>query len=268
MKKMTKRMLLLALVFAIAGAAFGIVSVCAGFELSEFQAACESGAFQFIGPAHWRADMKKFVSDIRSGNTETDWTYRDVDSLELDIGTAECTIIPVDTQEWRVIGTHLPERFRCEQKNGTLKVTCEKGFWEFLNIFSLGRDNAEIEIWVPSSRTVDKIQIDAGVGDVSMPQGAVRCKKMEVDGGVGDIQLCVDITKKLEIDGGVGDTEVELTGRQTDFDYDIDNGVGEIVIGDSSYSNLGSEFRLDNHTGKEITIDNGVGDVRVSFTED
>ncbi|HIR75335.1 MAG TPA: DUF4097 family beta strand repeat protein [Candidatus Choladousia intestinipullorum] len=267
MKRSTKRLLLLALIFAIAGSAFGIVSVCAGFELSEFQKACENGDFQLIGPDRWTEDMKKAVSGIRSGSTEKNWSYQDVDSLVLDIGAADCTLIPGDTDEWKVIGHDLPAQFRCEQKNHTLEVSCKKGFWEFLNIFSLGVHNAKIEIWIPASVTADEIQIDTGAGDLSMPEGMIRCREMEINCGVGDIQICADITKKLEIDGGVGDAGIELYGKEQDFDYDVDSGVGEVRIGGSHYSDLGSDIKLDHDAEKEIKIDNGVGDVTISFTE-
>ena len=65
----------------------------------------------------------------------------------------------------------------------------------------------------------------------------------------------------------MGDAGIELYGKEQDFDYDVDSGVGEVRIGGNHCSDLGSDIKLDHDAEKEIKIDNGVGDVTISFTE-
>lgn len=126
---------------------------------------------------------------------------------------------------------------------------------------------AKLEIQIPAHQTVEKIRIDSGVGDLEMADGMIRCEELEIDSGVGDSTIRADITDRLEVDGGVGNLDLTLLGAEEDFDYEIDNGVGTVQIGQDKYYEMGSDTKIDNDAEKEIRIDSGVGDVTLRFEE-
>ncbi len=262
MKRMTKLLLFLALAFGIAGGAFGIVSLCSGFRMEEFRTALADGRFEVDGVTDWADDAGSFMKDVSAGRINFEETYSDVESLKLDVGVAKCTLLPSDTKEWKVVGYDVPSRFRCRKSGDTLEVSCRQAFWSFLNF---GNKEAEMEIWIPRSQLLKKVQIDAGVGDLYASEESLRCEKLKIDCGVGDCDIWADIEERIEIDGGVGSVELTLVGREEDFNYDIDCGVGSVDVGEHHYSELGSDVKVDNGADKKIEIDCGVGSVAVKF---
>ncbi|MDO4322023.1 MAG: DUF4097 family beta strand repeat-containing protein [Lachnospiraceae bacterium] len=262
MRRMTKVLLMTALGCGIIGGAFGIVSLCSGFQADEFATALTDGRFQISGRPEWTDSVSSFVTDFTEDGVDFEEVYTGIDSLNLDIGVADCTIIPSDTQEWKVVGYDVPSRFKCRQRGKTLDIECKKGFWSFLNIV---QQEPELEIWIPKSQLLKEVRIDVGVGDLNAVKGVLRCKQLEIDCGVGDCDIRADIEKRVEIDGGVGHVQLMLTGQEKDFDYDIDCGVGSVEIGGKKYSELGSETKIDNDADKTVKIDCGVGSVEVEF---
>ena len=69
----------------------------------------------------------------------------------------------------------------------------------------------------------------------------------------------------LDADVGVGSMEFTLAGTETDYDYAISVGVGEVKCGGSRYSGLGFAKEIDNHAGRTVEIDCGAGSAAVSF---
>lgn len=269
MKKSTRILLILSLVFAVCGAAFGIVSACAGFQITDFQEAYENGELQIAMPKRWKEDLQKAVKQVRFSDSGFSGSYKEIDNLELDIGIADCTIIPTASEEWHVSGYGLPASFFCRQDGNTLEVGNRKGFGlSILEAIFPVREDARLEIQIPAHQIAEKIKIDSGVGDLEMTDGVIRCEEMEIDSGVGDSRIRADITDRLEIDGGVGNLDITLFGEEEDFDYDIDGGVGTVQIGQDKYYEMGSDTKLDNDAKKEVRIDSGVGDVTVRFTKE
>lgn len=268
MKKSTKLLLILALVFAVCGGAVGIVSVCAGFRMADFQEAYENGTLKIAAPERWKEDAQRIAKQVKASDMDFSGSYTEIDNLELDIGIADCTIIPTASEEWHVSGSGLPASFFCRQDGNMLEIGNKKGFGLSIieSIFPTDGE-AKLEIQIPAHQTVEKIRIDSGVGDLEMADGMIRCEELEIDSGVGDSTIRADITDRLEIDGGVGNLDLTLLGAEEDFDYEIDNGVGTVQIGQDKYYEMGSDTKIDNDAEKEIRIDSGVGDVTLRFEE-
>ena len=73
------------------------------------------------------------------------------------------------------------------------------------------------------------------------------------------------MTSELEIECGVGEVEFTAYGHETDYNYDIDCAVGEVVCGGSDYSGIGGHRQIDNRADKDMDISTGVGSVIVEF---
>ena len=63
------------------------------------------------------------------------------------------------------------------------------------------------------------------------------------------------------------DVLLYLKGKETDFNFDLDNGVGEVVIGNSHLKQLGADEWIDHDASKTVDIDNGIGSITVHFSE-
>lgn len=194
---------------------------------------------------------------------------QDIDKVDIDISAASLKI---------VIG----DRFSLSTNIGNLEASSEnsrlyvKQKQRHVNINS-GK-SGEIIITVPENASFKSFDLDAGAGavdieclnaervDMDMGAGALTLRggvigKMELDLGVGKTDLTAAIKGNSSINCGVGKTDINILGQKSDYSFDIDTGIGSImlentiigrdeVIGDGQY---------------KIDIDGGVGSVNIDF---
>ena len=87
----------------------------------------------------------------------------------------------------------------------------------------------------------------------------------EVSVGMGSVRLTGDVTESLTGDCSMGELKATLAGAQTDFNYDLSCGMGELKVGDDSYSGMAQEKKIDNHADKNMQLDCAMGSVKVEF---
>ncbi len=105
-------------------------------------------------------------------------------------------------------------------------------------------------------------QVDAGEIDF----GKISAKKIELNAGVGEIDVEKASADEVLLECGVGELNVTLDGREEDYSYQIDCGIGEVEIADRSYSGLGTTKEISGGS-KMVDIDCGVGEINVEFTK-
>lgn len=265
MKKTTKVLLVLALAFFIVGAALGIASLSAGFSYREFVQNIEAGRFNLIGPVKWTGEA---LDDLGADRGETfEQTYTGVRTLKLKAGQADCEIIPCDGSEWKVEGRHLTSRFDCELDDDELSIDCGGSLLGFIRA---GNNTPKLKLYVPRNQVLEKADLETGVGTVTMDgDGAfLSCDQLELECGVGKISLCADIRGEARIEGGVGEVCVTLAGKEEDFNYKAQYGVGSVTIDGEKHSGLGGDYKADNRAGKDLKIECGVGSVELRFRDE
>ena len=87
-----------------------------------------------------------------------------------------------------------------------------------------------------SVNQLDSINIDinVGAGEVIVENGNVGT--MDLDVGMGSFYMKGSITDDLDADCGMGNMDMTLTGQYTQYDYEIDCGMGSVRVGDMTYS--------------------------------
>ena len=153
------------------------------------------------------------------------------------------------------------DEFSIEQGRGTLLVeiplTAKK-----ISI-SVGAGECEV---LEKLAAQDKMSVEVDAGTISLQE--LETEELEINGGVGEFTAELIRAEKIDIEGGVGSVEVTVAGRESDYSYDIECGVGSVAVGDSDYSGLGSSKSIENPGNKEIQIECGVGNVEVSFEDE
>lgn len=300
MKKTTKALLMAALCMVIVGSAFCIAGACFGFTFAEFIEAVEAGQLELELPFNMSGEQETSMESVlveggsgesipaeasvgtedaaagvpltetsaagTYGGIEAEYqeSFENIDSLDLDLGVSQCSIILWEEEEFLVTGSDLPDAFSCRKDGRELEIDCGEDEWRFWE------DQAEtvLNIYVPKNQLLEKVVIEAGVGEIAVLDGYLACEELRLDSGVGECRIRADIQKKIEIDGGIGSVELELKGKMTDFNYDLDNGIGEAVIGDLHLKDLGVDEQIDHNADKEVSIDNGIGNITVRFSEE
>lgn len=265
MKKSTKALLIAAFCCVLVGLSFCIASFFFGISERGMTDVVQQGRVQLEEKLGWFRDIGTDLSKSEKTETEFSETYANITELDLDLDETNCVLIPWQEAEWKVSGSRLPTGFSCSQDGTKLKIRSKKSTWNF---WKFGNETSVLEIYVPERELLEEVKIDLGTGELTVQEGFIRSEKLEVDCGVGNCSLRMDIRKEMKIDCGVGEVDATLLGKSTDFDYNLQCGVGEVMIDGESYGSIGAETKVSHDASKEIRIDCGVGSVSVEFEED
>ena len=111
----------------------------------------------------------------------------------------------------------------------------------------------------------DTLDISVGMGEVLVKDMQVGTLQAEV--GMGHLSMEGSVEEKADVECSMGSMELKLEGSQKDFDYDLECGMGNLVLGEDSFSGLSSERFIDNGAGKKMNVECAMGEVEISFTE-
>ena len=198
-----------------------------------------------------------------------------VSKLDLSIRTGELYLKEYDGNEIKVevSGKHR-EKVRVGQEGDTLVLEC------------IGRvQDREITVSYPKKMEFEDASVDVAAGTVNLDDdfytknlkvsvaagefsndGAVTAEKADITVGTGNVDLENLNVQNLEADCGIGNIDLDINGKESDYDYEISCSAGAIDIGDSSYSGIGYEKKISNPgaSGK-MDLDCGVGNITVDF---
>lgn len=265
MKKSTKVLLIAALCTFIAGGGFCIAGMCLGFTINQFCETVESGQMQLVRSSlEQKKEQKSDRTESISKDAQYSQTFKNIEELELYLSVSECSIVMWQKDEIQVCGELLPEGFSCVQKGKTLLIDCEKEKW---NLWS-ETGTAQLTLYLPAETCFKNVQLNTGIGTLEVEEGYLKCQELELDSGVGQCSIQADVTKRILIDAGVGEVTLHLKGMENDFNYELDNGVGEVVIGETKLEKLGEDRWIDHNASKEVEIENGIGNILVTFSEE
>lgn len=207
--------------------------------------------------------------------------YVGVEELDIEVHGIKLCIVESDEEGIRVENrlTGQNHKLTVIQKGEELEVTVRGGKkWEM-------GDNVDGELIVHlPKKEYREIHISHGAG-ILEAQG-ISCIDLEVDLGAGTGELKAFQTKELDIscgagmivaDGdfetegkiecGAGEVTLQLAGQETAYDYEVECGMGDLSIGNTSFSGVGTEKKIHNGNGRCLEIECGLGKVQVSFAK-
>lgn len=198
-----------------------------------------------------------------------------VSKLDLSIRTGELYLKEYNGNEIKVeVSGKDREKVRVGQEGETLVLE------------SIGRvQDREITVSYPKKTEFEDASVEVAAGTVNLDDdfyakklkvsvaageflndGAVTAEKADISVGTGNVDLDNLNVQNLEADCGIGNIDLDINGKESDYDYEISCSAGEIDIGDSSYSGIGHEKKISNPgaSGK-MDLDCGVGNITVDF---
>lgn len=108
-----------------------------------------------------------------------------------------------------------------------------------------------------------KIYGKVGAGEIDIAE--TEASEMELKAGVGAIDVDRVAADDVKLDCGIGSISLEVIGLETDYSYMIDCSVGEVEIGENSYTGLGSKREVKNPGTKNMEIKCNVGEIDIEF---
>lgn len=215
------------------------------------------------------------------GNPDSAVSYSGVKELDIDVAGVELEILPSWDEDVHVETEGMDSRmeYSCGQEDETLEITTVKK----LRLINQLRENPRIWVYLPE-RELDEADISNQAGvlyaeiiragelkiDIGAGQGTIEeflAQDAELVCGAGQMTASGTAFGGMDIECGVGEIDLTLEGREEDYSYSLDCGVGQVNVGEHSFSGVGHEYQENREEGRELSIDCGVGKVSVYFSE-
>lgn len=255
MKKFTKICLILAGCFFLLGTVFCITGIAMGGRITD------TDLWYDVDEKEFRTGQDAEVS------ASYEQTFTDITELSVSIATAEMDIVEGEGQEFVVKAVKTGSGFKCKQDGKTLKIEEDGKRWKVFGFdFSGISSKSNIVLEVPKGTVLKKADFEIGVGSLNVE--GLHVKELKGECGVGEFFFEGRIDGDCALECGVGNMELTLYGSEEDFNYELESGIGEIVIGTIGFSKLGNEQKFRNGADKTMKLECGIGDITISFEEE
>lgn len=234
MKKGWKIFGIVCAVLAGLGIVLCIAGLAIGFNTEEVrEIANRDGLF---GIHSYETHTKSDVKNLESSETEV---YDNIRNLDVEVGRMQVNVITDADIKGIRVGSETPKhtKFRCYREYDTLKIENEGNDHRI-------KHEGIINIYIPKDMVFDE-------ADFSIGAGVLHVQKINA--------------RELDIECGAGTVELTAAGRETDYNYELEMGAGEITIGGGTFSGVGMEKNINNQAAKEMSIECGAGEVTINF---
>ena len=271
MKKFTKVMLIIAGVLASVGVICVVVAFGMGLTTNHFIKMIQDGRFSFdAGDFHisyddnWKDDFEgETLGTENEGGESVDGEIKEVcANIDLEFGAGILEISYADVDYIQVKQTNVPE-LKVSVKNDTLVIRDETN----IHVDIDGVEDRRLTILIPREMEFEDVELQIGASKADISN--ICAKNFELEVGAGQASIADLKVEKLDVKAGVGQVNIELNGVQSEYNYRVECGIGHVVVGNSSYSGLGSEdnVKFEGAT-KEINVECGIGEVRIEFQDE
>lgn len=252
MKKFTKIALILATIFLFIGLFCVIGSIALGLTWGTFANMVRNGKFNFS------------IGNGGNIGIETSNNYEEIEenynSLDIEFGYGTLEISYGDVEQIQIEQNNV-KKYQCYVEEGTLHIEGNQR----ANI-GIGNQDGKIVIVIPDGMMFDEVDLEIGAGLAEIT--GLTANNVNVEVGAGEANITNLDVKELNAETGTGKLYAELVGKQTDYSYNLECGIGQLKIGDSTYSGLGTEQNISNLGAERfMDVECGIGEVHIEFQE-
>ena len=238
-------------------------------------------------------EFKDIVTDREEYKTEDiTRTYENIRNLEVNVEETELIIRNGDT--FKIEGTNIPDRMEIEQDGNKLKVSDEEVSSSFSD------ENMVVTIYIPEDVKLDNIDLEINYvsadiqklntanleldiynnyceideiiadnmefkneeGNIDIYNAEIGRLLFDSESGVEDVSL--DITENAEINLEYSYTDMNLIGKQEDYQISTKNQAGNIYIDGETITSNAETW---GSGSTKINLDNVNADIFISFRE-
>lgn len=300
MKKFTKITLIIVGILAGLGILLGGISAAMGAGWATIHREALNGEFDF-GNWHFGDGIYYSTSNTESGGKEStteSYAVSEVTTLELDLDTVSELILETsDTADTITVKMEAGYKkyFSAEQNGSTVKISYNTYRHSF-------RNDPVFTVTLPADSSSLCLDLDVGVGDVSADNANVTVKnllasvgvgdidlygisvkenadfeigtgdadisegnyqKVSLKGGVGDLSFQGEVSEQIKAESGTGDIDIELSGREEDYAYDVTTGLGDVYLNGKSIGTFAVQYKTENSDGADVILTTGTGDIDI-----
>lgn len=301
MKKFTKIMLKVAGIVACLGAICMVIAFAMGLTTEGLKQMARDGKFTFDmtdlfvikrAEIETKEDVQIITEDAgvvldasikveMNGDERVYTTSESFTNMEIGFGAGVLDVYYDDVEEVEIHEKNI-DGFKVNVKNNTLLIGSNLDV-DLHNVDDL--DNRSLVVIIPTSMAFEDVDLEIGATqadinglsakDISVTIGAgqasisnITADNMELEVGAGQATVSNLTAEKIDVEAGLGQVNIELNGLQEDYNYNVECGMGQVVVGQYSYGGLGAEQHTHHsHATKEINVECGMGEVQVKFVQ-
>ena len=281
---MKKRWKIFWIVCAVLAAA-GLLLTAAGAALGGLSALRNAGKQERLNGK----DFDTMDPDEYSGPQDGELIMFDyVEDVDLNLGGLQVYVIPgnvagigIDTSYLRPdIREKVESSIEYEEEDHELKVDIGKRLrgwstedtgalyivytpWTQLGSFSAEMSAGLLEL---HGLWAEEVSLSVGAGQITAQ--FLETEHLDTECGAGSIELLGTVLAgDAEIDCKLGSIVLTLANsvEQSNYDYELSCGAGEVNVGNKSYSGLFREAEIDNGSSRLIKADCGLGSIVIQF---
>lgn len=258
MKKFTKIALILATVFLFIGLFCVIGSVAMGLTWGTFSNMVYEGKFNFGAEDVGNIENKGSV-DMNTSNDST--VGQEIyDSLDIEFGYGTMKISYGDVEQIQIEQENV-KNYKCYVDDGTLHIEGNLN----ANI-GIGKKDGKIVIVIPNDMVFNEVDLELGAGLAEIT--GLVANNVDIEVGAGQMNITGLDAQKINAETGTGKLYAELVGKETDYSYNLECGIGKLKVGDSSYGGLGAEQNISNSGATRfLDLECGIGELQIEFEE-
>lgn len=212
-----------------------------------------------------------------SEDAQTGQSFAGISKLDIDFAAGNIVVQTGEEDEIRV-WTDNQQHFSWRTEDGTLEIDGPRrktGYSEERNT---------LYIQIPKNHSFEEVNIDMAAGNfyadeinagdlkVDIAAGNVeidggRIGELSVDMAAGRVYCRAEVKADLDINVTAGNVTVWMQDGQSEYNYDIDCMMGNITVGNTSYSGMAHKKEVDNHSDRKVDIVCGAGNVTIKFAE-
>lgn len=215
--------------------------------------------------SHANGDQKKF--DITHACTRIDVEYG-AGKLDIYYGDVSCIqVIQENVPGFDLTTSDIEETLHIE---GGLGIT-DYSDASLTIILPRGVELEVLELETGASQAsldgilANEMCIIVGAGEANLAN--LTAGHLDLEVGAGSAKVTNLQVENLDVEAGVGEVDVEIAGVESDYNYSLECGIGEVNVGDKSYGGVGAEQNITNPDAQHhMDIECGIGEVNVHFT--
>ena len=155
----------------------------------------------------------------------------------------------------------IPEDFVFENldiilNTGTIKAERLSSKNADINVGAGSLHIKELSASEKSSYSIDTGQLV--IEDINAQDANINC-------GVGNLTAAGIIKGENLITCGIGNVSLDLNGNEADYNYNVDCGIGTVIINDNSYSGVNSKHKTNNNAKNSFDLDCGIGRIALEI---
>lgn len=216
---------------------------------------------------------------------EKQFGAEEIDGIRLELDCTDFTVQEAPEEGQIRIAAEVDEAdaFECSVKAGELRVR----YRQKKRIFFPAVNKASITLWIPKGKVYSAFALEIGAGSADLKQAELHCKMLNLEAGAGNIEagavresrsvfmkigagnVSIESVQAsdVRVECGVGECSLGLEGKESDYDYEVSCGIGEIRINDSYMQRIGAgETRKNTQTSGTVKLSCGVGKISI-YTE-